>query len=214
MRIKVKESALTVHARALGCKREYPLIGLCVGCPFERACTVPRAPLILWTARINLELGRAEPHFYLNSLTSADIGKNRRDLREAGTSSFRTTSIQIRSGDLLTSDSPREEDHTLRPTLNLFEHLAPGQFPEKPMIVVDANQIRYNQISNFGRKAILAVQVSSREQAVLLSNLINENWRLMTTLIRQVRPLKPLGTQTARFNPGTAQEPPCPPVSA
>lgn len=190
MRFGVRESALAIHAKALGCRREYPLIGLCVGCPFEIDCSVPRAPLMLWTARINLELGRADPHFYLNSLTSSDIGKHRRDLPQAGTSSYRTTSIQIRSGDILTSDLPEEVEHVLRPTMNLFEYLEPARSRETRMVVMDSRQVRYNQISNFGRKAILAVQTSTKEEATDLSALINQNWHLMMRLIREIRPLK------------------------
>src|SRR5688572_25931074 len=188
-----REPALVIHARALGCKRPPPLTGLCVGCPFEKVCPVPRAPLMLWTARINLEQGKAKPFFYLNSLTSSDIGTLERKLVDADTVSYRTTSIQIRAGDILTSDQITERNHILHPTVNLFEMLDPDRYEAEklPTVVMDANQVRYNQLSNFGRRAVLAVQVKNFEQAGLLSTLINEHWHEVMLLLRKIRPLKP-----------------------
>lgn len=189
MRLLSKETVVARHAKALGCLREWPFIGFCVGCPFEQSCPVPRAPLLLWTMRIDQANGRAEANSYLNSLTTADLSEAARNLHGLGVS-YRTTSIHMRCGDILLSQDPKEVEYTLKPTMNLHEMHNPGKDTCQKRIIMDSRQVKFNQITYYGRKTILAVQVCSKDCAIRLADSVNSNWRSVMNLVREIRPLR------------------------
>ena len=187
------ESAVSVHARNLGCHREAPLSGLCVACPFQQTCEVQRIPIVLWTARLAMEAGRAEPVFYLNDLATAPIGKLAKPFPRVKKISYRTTAVEMRCGDVCTGKLiPESEELNLASTLSLFDFLGIPQCEQ--YVLMDSRQVRYQHLSNFGRKATLAVQTCSKECAQRLSEKMNRKWHQTVDLVRQIRPLRKMPT--------------------
>lgn len=191
-----RESAVAAHARRLGCTRDEPLTGLCVNCPIKARgeCTVPRVNIILWTARITQDVGNADATIYLNELATSTLTLLRRSLAGVGKKTSRETAIEVRCGDLFVDPDALGDVAPEAMSINLPTYIHDHHGIEyeacRHNVVMDAKHLRHLQVSNYGRKAIIAVQCCSRDCAERLAGLVNRNWQLTTGLLRSIRPLK------------------------
>lgn len=186
-------SEVAQHALRLGCARPSPHIGLCVNCPLQAACKVPRVSIMLWAARITQDIGSADTTFYLNELTTAAIGKKHR-LKGSGRRTFREKAVEARCGDLFVDPNSFTDEKADGATVNLPTYIHDQHGIEyeacRKRVAVEARQLRHLQVSNYGRKAIVGVQCCSKECAERLAGLVNRNWQMTTSLLRDIRPLR------------------------
>ena len=193
--LKQVASDVSEVARANGCERPN-LPGLCVQCPLKTSCEVPRVPLMLWTTRLTLDLGNAEPIFYLSELTTSPMLPKARRLPRTGVKTNRQGAVEVRCGDLFTSidvvqgdGKPHTVDLGVAVNLPTYIHEENGfeYAPCEEHVILDAYQLRHMQVSNYGRQAIVAVQACSKRCAERNAHLVQQNWRLILSLLRKVR---------------------------